>query len=679
MPEGFDAPVQFLKGIGPHRARLLEKLGIRRLGDLLFHFPVRYYDRRSLTPLGAIKPGETVTLQGAVVSVRALRSARRRIPVLEVTVEAGGRRAVLVWFGQAYREREFQAGDLVLAAGRAIGRGRVAVEEFEVTEEGRDPVHAVGLVPSYAVTEGLSRKQLRSLIRAALEEALPQAVDPLPDPILARRGLPGSREAFRAIHAPEGLREAETARKRFAYEELFLVQAGAALRRRDLGASRAGKVLVVTDALDFRIRSLFPFRLTGAQDRAVRQIRRDLGAGPPMNRLLQGDVGSGKTVVAAYALLAAVGRHSQAALLGPTEILAEQHERTFRRMLEGSKVRVGYLGGRLKGRAREQARAAVAAGEIDLVVGTHALLEEEVRFKDLALVVVDEQHKFGVLQRATLVRKGGGRPHALVMSATPIPRTLALTVYGDLDVTVLDELPPGRRPVCTMHVPAAGRREKYAFIRSRLKEGRQAYFVCPLVEESEALALRAAVSMAEELQQVFREFRVGLLHGRMAPEEKEAAMEEFHAGRIHLLVSTIVIEVGIDVPNASVMAIDHAERYGLSQLHQLRGRVGRGSHESYCILFGKRTERTDVLVATQDGFRIAEEDLRLRGAGDPGGTAQSGFPPFRAARLPGDLKILEQAREDAFALVERDPRLASAPALAEALERVRGGSFFHVG
>ena len=679
--EGPDTPVQFLKGVGPRRAALLGKLGIRTLRDLVFHFPARYYDRREFTLLAALRTvgAGPVTVQGIVTRIHAYRSARRRIPILEVTIRDGEGAATLVWFRQAYREKEFRIGDSVIAAGSLqAARPHVVVEEFEIMEEGQAPVHAAGLVPSYPATEGLSKRQIRSLVRAALEEAGPLVPETLPEALRARRGLPGVRAALRQMHSPAEPGEAEVARRRFAYEEFFVLQTELALRRRSLSRERASRLLGVSDALDFRIRTLFPFKLTGAQDRVIAQIRKDLSSGPPMNRLLQGDVGAGKTIVAAYALLAAVGHRAQAALMAPTVILAEQHYRTFRGLLGRSRVRMAFLGGGLAGRKRAELRRAVAEKQVDLVIGTHALVEEDVRFADLALAVIDEQQKFGVLQRAALAWKGN-RPHVLVMTATPIPRTLALSAFGDLDLSVLDELPPGRRAVTTLYVPAGGRREKLAFIRRKLKEGRQAYFVYPLVDDSDTLALKSAVAMAEALGGEFAGFQVALLHGRMKREEKDSVMEAFRAGKVHVLVSTIVIEVGIDVPNASVMVIDHCERYGLSQLHQLRGRIGRGPHESTCILFGERNERIDVFVSTTDGFRIAEADLRLRGPGEMMGTRQSGLPELRCARLIEDARLLEQAREDAFALVARDPELAGTPALREALARHAGATLVHVG
>jgi ATP-dependent DNA helicase RecG len=679
MAQALDQPVQYLKGVGPRRAALLGKLGVATVRDLLAHYPARYYDRRSMTPLAELRAGTPATVQGVVTSIRAYRTRRRGLAVLEVAISDGEGRAVLVWFNQPYREKEFRIGDTVVAAGKLQdSRAYLNVEEFEVLGEGQEPLHAAGLVPSYPSTEGLGRRAVRALVRAALEGHAADVPETIPDAIRARRRLCGMQEALRGIHAPASPEEAEHARRRLAYEEFFTLQARLALRRRALGTEPAGTTLAVSDALDFRIRRLFPFSLTGAQERAVAQIRRDLGSGRPMNRLLQGDVGSGKTVVAAYALLAAVGRRAQAALMAPTEILAEQHALTFGRMLGGKRVRMAHLSGGLKGAERRRLLTALAAGEIDLAVGTHALLEEDVAFRKLALVVVDEQQKFGVLQRARL-RLKGLRPHVLVTTATPIPRTLALTAFGDLDLTLLDEMPPGRREVRTMHVPSGGRRDKLAFIRSKLREGRQAYFVAPLVDDSDRTALKSATRMFEEARRELPEFPAALLHGRLAPEEKERVMEDFRAGRVRVLVSTVVIEVGIDVPNASVMVIDDCHRYGLAQLHQLRGRIGRGPYESHCILFGERTERVEAFVATNDGFRIAEADLRLRGPGELLGTRQSGLPEFRAADLLRDAGLLEQAREDAFELVERDPALQSAPALREAAARVRPGTLLSVG
>jgi ATP-dependent DNA helicase RecG len=679
VPADPAAPVQFLKGVGPKRAAALATLGIRTIGDLLYHLPTRYFDRRSAVPLARLRPDTDACVQGRVLRVRGYRAARSRIPILEVEIVEGGVRAKLLWFRQPWRAREFEPGQTVLAAGRSGGSRSLVVEEFEILDPERDPLHAGGVVPAYATAEGLSKRQIRTFVRAALEACGALVPEKLPEELLRRRALPGAVDALRFAHSPASPQDALLAHRRFAYEELFLLQLRLAQRRRATASTAARRPLPVSKELDFRIRKLFPFAFTRAQERAIQEIRKDLASGPPMSRLLQGDVGAGKTAVAAYALLAAVGNRAQAAILAPTELLAEQHHRTFARLLEGKKVRTALLTGGLPARARAELRARIADGDVDLVSGTHALLQEEVRFKDLALAVIDEQQKFGVLQRAELGAKGE-RPHVLVMTATPIPRTLALTLYGDLDVTVLDELPPGRRPISTLFVPEAGRRGKLDFIRRALDEARQAYFVYPLVEESETLDLKDATEQRDRIAAEFPAHRVELLHGRMSPSEKEAAMEEFRSGRAKILVSTTVVEVGVDVPNASIMVIEHAERYGLAQLHQLRGRIGRGPHDSVCIVFGERSERIDAFVSTTDGFRIAEEDLRLRGAGDVGGVRQSGIPAFRAARLPEDAPILAEAREDAFSLTDRDPGLDAQPRLREALQGIEASlPLLHVG
>jgi ATP-dependent DNA helicase RecG len=681
-PQDVLRSVQFLKGVGPGRARLLERLGIRTVEDLLRHLPTRYYDRRSMTPLRELRRGAAAVVEADVVAVRGWKTARRGVPIVEVTVRDGSGEAALVWFNQPFREREFKPGDRVVAAGKVQpGPGpRLVVEEHEILGDGRTPVHAKGMVPSYPATAGLTPRQIRGLVRLALDSDGAAAAESLPASVLSKRGLPALAAALWQVHAPASPEEAERARRRFAYEEFFRLQVELALRRRGIRREDAARRIVVSEALDFRIRTRFPFRLTGAQERAVRQIRKDLAAGPPMNRLLQGDVGSGKTLVAAYALLAAVGTRHQAALMAPTEILAEQHCRTFRALLgPDAKVRLAFLGGGLKRTERTETIRKIAAGEVDLVIGTHAIVEEGVKFRNLAVAVIDEQQKFGVLQRARLGRKGE-RPHVLVMTATPIPRTLALTLYGDLDLTVIDEMPPGRIPATTLYAPPSGRADKLEFIRRKLREGRQAYFVYPLVDDSDRVALASAIASAGELSELYPEYEVALLHGRMKAEEKARAMEAFRSGRAKILVSTLVIEVGIDVPNATILVIDHCERYGLAQLHQLRGRIGRGGQESTCILFGKRNDRIDAFVATSDGFRIAEADLRLRGPGDLLGTRQSGLPELRAARLLEDAVLLEQAREDAFAFVSRDPGLSSAPLLREAvLRRGLGPSLLGVG
>ncbi|HKS16545.1 MAG TPA: ATP-dependent DNA helicase RecG, partial [Planctomycetota bacterium] len=505
------------------------------------------------------------------------------------------------------------------------------------------------------------RKALRRLIHEAVKEYATSVPETLPSELRLRRDLAGIAESTQAIHFPADEAAKERARRRLAYDEFHLHELALALKRHGLRKSKIGKPLRIDDKLHGRILLRFPFTLTSAQSRVIGELRRDLSADRSMNRLLQGDVGSGKTIVAAYAVLAAVGNRRQAAILAPTEILAEQHARTFRSILRGTKVRIGFLGGGMRGKAGAELRASVAEGKVDLVIGTHAVLEKDVTFRDLAVAVIDEQQKFGVAQRAAL-RLKGERPHVLVMTATPIPRTLALTLFGDLDLSVLDELPPGRRPVTTLFRTESKRAEETAFIGRLLREGRQAYWVSPLVEDSEKLDLESAVRLHEKLTRDLAPRRVALLHGKMKGPEKEAAMEAFRSGETRILVSTLVIEVGIDVPDATLMVIENAERFGLSQLHQLRGRIGRGTKEGYCILFGdpksdEARERIRAFTATSDGFKIAEADLELRGMGDFLGTRQSGMPEFRIADLLGDAALLSWAREDAFARVERDPQL----------------------
>jgi ATP-dependent DNA helicase RecG len=502
---------------------------------------------------------------------------------------------------------------------------------------------------------------MRSLMKRLVDGYAPAVEDPVPETLRLRRHLPPLRRALEAGHFPETEEELATARRRLVFDDFLLLQLGLGIRRQREGRE-PGLTMNPPGSLARRLLDALPYALTGAQDRVWREIRTDMAQPYPMNRLLQGDVGSGKTIVAALASLVAIESGYQAAFMAPTEILAEQHLMTLQALVEPLGVRIALLTNAIRSKARESLLEATAAGVMDLVVGTHALVQEGVRFKRLGLSIVDEQHRFGVAQRATL-RGKGERPDVLVMTATPIPRTLALTLYGDLDVSVLDELPPGRRPVKTVARSENKRRRIYEFVAAEIASGRQAYVVCPLVEESEVSDLRAATEMADRLQrEVFPELRVGLLHGRMSFPEKERVMRDFKAGDIKVLVSTTVIEVGIDVPNASVMLIEHAERFGLSQLHQLRGRVGRGPFKSYCVLLGHAPsgaarQRIAAMTETNDGFKIAEVDLTIRGPGDFFGTRQSGLPEFRVADLLRDGAALEEARREAFALIARDPKL----------------------
>jgi ATP-dependent DNA helicase RecG len=664
--QGLATPLSYVKGVGPQRAKLLAKAGLATVEDALFHLPSRHEDRSRLVPLREITPGEARTCTGTIRGVSPPPRGSRA--PLAVVLGDGTGYLTAVWFNQPYLERVFKRGQRLVVHGKVDRRKgvlQIQVKDHEIVDE-QDPdetLHTGRLVPVYRLTRGLTQRPMRAVMKRLVDAYADVVAEPLPESLRLRRRLVPIGPALRAAHFPQGTDELEAARRRLVFEDCFLLQLGLAIRRQREGRRR-GLSMNPPGALWRRLAGALPFALTAAQERVWQEIRADMAAPYPMNRLLQGDVGSGKTVLAALAILTALESGYQAAFMAPTEILAEQHLLTLTGLLRPLGVEIALLTNAVKGKARAGILAAVAGGQLGCVVGTHALVQEGVRFRRLGLVVVDEQHRFGVAQRARL-RGKGERPDVLVMTATPIPRTLALTLYGDLEVSVLDQLPPGRQRVVTVARPEGRRGRIYEFLHKEIAGGRQVYVVCPLVEESEASDLRAATEMAERLQrEVFPDRRVGLLHGRMSFADKERVMAEFKAGGIHVLVSTTVIEVGIDVPNASVMLIEHAERFGLSQLHQLRGRVGRGPWKSYCILLsGARSEeakrRIAAMTETNDGFRIAETDLSLRGPGDFFGTRQSGLPEFRVADLLRDGAVLEEARGEAVAVVQRDPRLAA--------------------
>ncbi|MBI3028209.1 MAG: ATP-dependent DNA helicase RecG [Candidatus Rokubacteria bacterium] len=667
---GLQAPLQYLKGVGPQRAKLLSRLGLETIEDALFFVPSRHEDRSRLTPFRELAEGIAQSCAGTVARINAPPRGNPRVP-LSVTFRDGTGYLTAVWFNQPYLADKFEKASerkqTVFLFGRTArfrnGPLQMQHPDYEVVEEDEDEtLHTGRLVPIYRLTEGLPQRWLRSLLWRVLDEHAPRVAESLPEALRRRRRLSALSDAVRAIHFPQTEEEFATARRRLVFDDFFLFELGLAIRRQREGRQR-GIAMAPAGELGQRLRQGLAFRLTAAQERVWEEIRRDLAAPHPMSRLLQGDVGSGKTVVAALAVLTAVEAGYQAAVMAPTEILAEQHLLTLRQWLPPLGVPVELLTSAIKGRERYVLLEGVKSGDIPCLVGTHALIQEGVEFRRLGLVVVDEQHRFGVAQRARL-REKGDNPHVLVMTATPIPRTLALTLYGDLDVSVINEMPPGRQPVVTVARPEGQRAQIYAFLRQQTTEGRQVYVVCPLVEESEAMDLKAATEMADRLQdEVFTDLKVGLLHGRLSFAEKEAVMRAFKEGQIHVLVSTTVIEVGIDVPNASVMLVEHAERFGLSQLHQLRGRVGRGPWKSYCILLesgglsDEARRRLEAMTQTNDGFRIAEVDLELRGPGDFFGIRQSGLPEFRVADLLRDGRVLEEARQDAFALVAADPDL----------------------
>ena len=658
-------PLQFLKGVGPRRAAQLERKGLRTVEDALFFLPLRHEDRTRLVPFRSLQPGQVATCSGTIVGLSPPPPGRPRAPFVAMLRDESGY-AQASWFNGAYLARVFKRGQRLVLHGRVTRfKGAIVIQQpdYELIEGGEDDrLHTGRLVPVYSLTEGLAQRALRSLMWHIVDTFAREVPEALPDAVRARRKLVTLPQALSDCHFPETDAALDAARRRLAFDDFLLLQLGLAILRSRTTRAR-GLAMNPRGELVARLRASLPWPLTRAQERVWDEIRRDMASPFPMHRLLQGDVGSGKTIVAALAVLTAVEAGYQAAVMAPTEILAEQHFMTFRQLLEPLGVPVTLLTSSLKLRERAARQAGLAAGEISCVVGTHALVQGSVELRRLGLAVVDEQHRFGVEQRARL-RGKGEHPDLLVLTATPIPRTLALTLYGDLDVSVLDELPPGRRPVVTVARTESKRREIYEFLRDEIGRGRQVYVVCPLVEESEALDLKAATDMARHLaEDVFPDLTVGLMHGRLGFEAKDAIMRRFKAGEIHTLVSTTVIEVGIDVPNASVMLVEHGERFGLSQLHQLRGRVGRGPWKSYCILLtrGRLTEeaerRIGAMVETNDGFKIAEVDLELRGPGEFFGTRQSGLPEFRTADLLRDGAILEEARQEAQAIIAADREL----------------------
>ena len=670
--------LRFLKGVGPRRAAELERAGLRTADDLLHRFPIRFEDRSQLCRSTDLRPGEAAAVCGEVVSAGLHRTRRRGFTLFEMLLRDDAGMCRVVWMNQPFLQDVFSPGQRVALYGKVEWRDpgglRLTNPQYELIGDAEgdddDGVHTGRIVPVYERIGSLTTKQLRRLVHDVLQRLPPALEDPLPAALRRRHALPERREALWAAHFPAAETSLELlnafrspAQTRLILEELFLFQLGLGLRRRAHAQGRKRWTIRVDDAIRRSALAVLPFRLTPGQKTALRAIVDDMRQAQPMNRLLQGDVGCGKTIVALLAALVVMENGLQVAFMAPTELLAEQHYLSIERLLAPSRFRVTSLTGSVGAKARRETVTAIETGAADLVVGTHALVQREVRFRALGLAIIDEQHRFGVLQRATL-RDKGRQPDVLVMTATPIPRTLALTSYGDLDVSVIRDLPPGRRPVKTKLEPESHRDAVYAFVRRRLQEGRQAYVVYPLVEESAKTDLKAATTMAQTLEALFRDHTVGLLHGRMKPDERGAVMRRFAAGEVHLLVSTTVIEVGVDVPNATVMVIEHAERFGLAQLHQLRGRVGRGPHQSYCRLLYQgplsqmaRT-RLKAVAGSTNGFDIAEQDLLLRGPGEMLGTRQSGVPTLQVADLIRDRDLMETAQREAFAAL-RDATVAA--------------------
>jgi len=696
-----DAPVTAVPGVGPTQQERLARLGIETVRDLLMAFPREHRDYSALTKIAQLPFDEVSTTLGIIWEVQTTRTGGGRTrTVARVQDESGAIRAS--WFNQPYLQKQLVKGASIVLTGvkqRFGNRVEFSVRSHELPEQG-DLINTGRLVPVYALTEGLHPKVMRRFTKWAVDRCAPFLADHLPSALRVHARLEALPEAVAQMHYPDNAEALARARRRLAFDELFLIQLGMLTRRANWRDGPAAPALPVPASLIFTdpptedddvlgatppdapnytplvaqqnglwpmtascFEASLPFSFTGAQRRAIREILTDLRKTQPMSRLLQGDVGSGKTVVAAAALLAAAANGYQGALLAPTEILAEQHYRGLVRLLEPFGLLVVLLTGSQKAKERAQARDALASGQAAIAIGTHALIQEDVAYHRLGLAVVDEQHRFGVEQREALRRKGQ-HPHMLVMTATPIPRTLALTLYGDLDVSVLDELPAGRQPIITRWRAGNQRQEAYRLVAEEVAAGRQAYIICPLVEESEALEAKSAIAEYERLRtEVFPDLRLGLVHGQLRPTEKDRVMRAFRDGAIDILVATAVVEVGVDVPNATVMMIEDADRFGLSQLHQFRGRVGRGADQSYCYLLSKEAsmtarERLGVLEATNDGFALAEADLRMRGAGDFFGARQSGLPDLKVATL-ADMPLLAEARSQAEWLWQRDPYLKS--------------------
>jgi ATP-dependent DNA helicase RecG len=665
-----DTPVQYLKGVGPRRAALLKSVSVQTTEDLLNYIPRRYLDRSTVTPISQLKPQQSATVVGRVETAGFQRGRKQRF-----TVILSDRTGYLncTWFhGLEYLPKRFQTGDTVVVSGTVtLYHGKQMTHpEFEILSgEDDELIHTGRVVPLYPSTAELKKARLdsrglRRIIKFALDNLEASIPEVLPPAVRSSHQLLTRQSALENIHFPETMQKAREARRRLAFDELFFMELSLALRRNRRLEKADGIVFPRANGLIRRLLDELSFELTAAQKRILHEIRADMKRKEQMNRLLQGDVGSGKTVVALIAMLIAVQNDFQAALMAPTEILAEQHYLTLRPLLDKLGVHANLLLGGMRKSVREKTLKAIETGRAGIVIGTHALIQEDVSFRRLGLVVIDEQHRFGVIQRAAL-RDKGVHPDVLVMTATPIPRSLSMTIYGDLDVSILGEMPPGRRPIKTLWHGDRQRERTYRFLDDQMERGRQVYVVCPLVEQSEKLDLKAAEDMAERLGgKIFPHRTVDLLHGRLPSREKEKRMRAFARGRTDLLVCTTVVEVGVDVPNATVMLVEHAERYGLAQLHQLRGRVGRGHEQSFCLLMAsyplsdEAKLRLKTLCRTNDGFEIAEVDLRMRGPGEIFGTRQHGLPELKVADLVDDVDLLRQARREAFDIVEKDPQLS---------------------
>ncbi|MCL4459476.1 MAG: ATP-dependent DNA helicase RecG [Chloroflexi bacterium] len=678
------SPITTIWGISAGRASRLSKLGINTVEDLLYHFPRCHLDYSAMKSIKDLSLGEQQSILGTIWEARA-EPARSGMLKIMATVSDDTGVVEAIWFNQRHLLKYLRTGQPIVLSGEVKAyKGRLQFEspDWEIPEA-EDLTHAGRLVPVYPLTEGLHIRWLRSLIKQVLDATLPKVKDHLPADLRQTMRLIDLQTAIAQMHFPDNKMLLQAAQQRLAFDELFLIQLGVLQRRQHWQMDQLGNAMPISEEERNLLLQSLPFKLTAAQERVLQELLNDLSQPRPMIRLLQGEVGSGKTVVATVAIIISWINGFQSVLMVPTEILAEQHYRTISALVDriapslvkekgpliDGQLQVRLLTGSLRKSEKESLYRQIADGEIDIIIGTHALIQEGVEFKRLGLVIVDEQHRFGVMQRAAL-RQKGYNPHLLVMTATPIPRTLAMTLYGDLDISVIDELPPGRQQILTYFFPKKERLRAYNFVREQVRQGRQSFIICPLIEESEKIEAKAATAEYERLKtHVFPDLRLGLLHGKMKAQDKETVMSQFQRQELDILVSTAVVEVGIDIPNATVMLIEGADRFGLAQLHQFRGRVGRGTEKSYCLLLSESIspeaeQRLRIITQTQDGFLLAEEDLKMRGPGEFFGTKQSGMPDLKIARL-SDIALLEQARSAATDLFQQDLRLSRYPALAE--------------
>lgn len=660
------SPIQYLKGVGPNRAKILQKIGIRTIQDLILYFPRDWDNRKNIKKISQCRYGEKETICGEVLVV-ALEKTKRNFSLVKIAVSDTSDIIYAIYFNQPYMKDRFKKGDKVILTGKVergyYGQKEIQNPEFEIISDDEEDnnLNTGRIVPLYTLTEGISQRVMRQLVKTSLDFIQLQN-DFLPQSLRKKLNLISLSHALYNIHFPEEMTDLENAKYRLIFDEFFLLQLLYATRRQNIKKEEGIKYNTESSLLN-KFYKMLPFELTSSQKKVIDEIKKDMEDKKPMNRLIQGDVGSGKTIVAIASLLIAVENGYQGAFMAPTEILAEQHYLTMASYLYSLGVSVGLLISGISEKEKQKTLKKIKTGEIQIIIGTHALIQERVEFKKLGIVIIDEQHRFGVLQRLAL-REKGTNPEVLVMTATPIPRTLALTLYGDLDISIIDELPKGRQPISTSVVPLNKKPQVWKFVREQVKQGRQAYIVCPLIEESEKLEVQAATKLYEKLQQdVFPDMKLALLHGKLSTKEKDNIMKDFYNKKIDILISTTVIEVGIDVPNATVMVIENAERFGLAQLHQLRGRIGRGKHQSYCILLSSpKTEeaqrRLQIICETTDGFKISEEDMKLRGPGELYGVRQHGLLNLSLADIFRDAEILEVAKKEAENIIKEDANLS---------------------